>query len=201
MQELWALSYNGKSIKDLPAALQCRTDNSHNIPDLTAFVNAVLTYTGAPKVDLIAHSLGVTLVRAMLKARPEFSHAVGKFVAIAGPNHGTTVCRRSWLVWFIGWQDFIACNEIAPDSDWLRDLNHSLGEWEIPEAIESVALYDGTGTDVFYRHWLFGLPLGDQHSPALKGAKNITMPGLTHDELRTHPEAVATYLNYLLSTP
>ena len=37
--------------------------------------------------------------------------------------------------------------------------------------------------------------------PRSRGAKNITMPGLTHDELRTHPEAITTYLNYLLSIP
>ena len=37
-QELWAPSYNGKSTKENPPALQCRTDNTSNIPDLAAFV-------------------------------------------------------------------------------------------------------------------------------------------------------------------
>lgn len=200
-QELWALSYNGKSTKHDPPALQCRTDNTRNIPDLRAFVEAVLMYTGAPKVDLVAHSLGVTLVRGLLKTEPDLSHKVRKFVAIAGPNHGTTVCRRSWLIWFIGWQEFIGCDELAPGSTWLRDLNQSPDKREAPEAVESLTLYDGTGADVFYRPWLFGWPVRDQDSPALRGAKSITMPGLTHDELRTHPEAITAYLNYLLSIP
>jgi triacylglycerol lipase len=201
MQELWALSYNGKSTKDLPPPLQCRTDNSSNISDLTAFVNAVLTYTGASKADIIGHSLGVTLVRSMLQTEPTLLPGIRKFVAIAGPNHGTTVCRRSWLFWFIGWQDFIACDEIAPGSTWLKDLNRSHGERETPGTIASLTLYDGAGADVFYQRWMFGWFVMDQDSPALTGAKNVTMPGLTHDELRAHPKAIATYLTFLLSSP
>jgi triacylglycerol lipase len=200
-QELWALSYNGKSTKGHPPESQCRTDNTSNVPDLTAFVNAVLVYTGASQADIIGHSLGVTLVRSMLRTDEELVPRVRKFVAIAGPNHGTTVCRRSWLFWFIGWQDFIACDEIATGSTWLQDLNRAYGDQELPGSLTTLALYDGTGTDVFYQRWLFGWPVTDQDSPALKGAKNVTIPGLTHDELRIHPKAITTYLNYLLSTP
>jgi pimeloyl-ACP methyl ester carboxylesterase len=201
LQELWALSYNGQATKGYPFPLQCRTDNTSNIADLTAFVKAGLSYTGATKVDIVAHSLGVTLVRSMLDRDPELSEAIHKFVAIAGPNHGTTVCRRAWLVWLIGWQEFVGCNEIAPGSSWLKSLNRSHDTREVPETIGSLSLYDGTGADAFYRQWLFGWPVWDHHSPALKGATNMTLPGLTHDALRTDPEVVTIYLNYLLPTP
>lgn len=197
VQELWALSYNGKATKELPWAKQCRTDNRTNVPDLTGFVKAVLAYTGSPKVDLIAHSLGVTIARSVLAEHPELSQAVEDFVAIAGPNHGTTVCRRSWLVWFTGWKEFIGCDELVPGSSWLEDLNGSRGERETVGPTRYMTLYDGTGRDRFYRPWLFLLPVGDQHSPALKGAENRRLPGLTHDELRTHGEAVSHYLSFI----
>ena len=61
MQELWAVSYNGHSTKHLSPLSQCVTDAQVNVPDVAAFVEAVVEYTGAPKVDIIAHSLGVVL--------------------------------------------------------------------------------------------------------------------------------------------
>jgi hypothetical protein len=174
-QELWALSYNGKATKESPPALQCRTDNETNIPDLAAFVKAVQAYTGATKLDLVAHSLGVTVARAML----------------------FTVCRRLWLIWVIGWKDFIGCDELVPGSLWLQKLNGPHGEREAPGPTRFLTIYDGTGTDIFFSPWLFFYPVGDQDSPALKGAKNVKIPGLTHDELRTNDEAISAYLRFV----
>jgi len=200
-QELWALSYNGKSTKDAPPASQCRTDTRTNAPDLVGFIKAVLTYTGAPQVDLIGHSLGVTITRSVLAEHPDLLTRVEHVVAIAGPNHGTTVCRRLWLMWLIGWNDFIGCDELVPGSDWLTTLN-SAGEGETPGHARYMTIYDGTGAaDIFYRSWLFGWPVRDAESPALEGAENQRLPGLTHDELRTDEQAVALYLGFVLSAP
>jgi len=196
-QELWALSYNGKDMKPSPRTSQCYTDNQANVPDLAAFVKAVQAYTGAAKVDVIAHSLGVTIARRMLFTHPELSQVVEDFVAIAGPNHGTTVCRRLWLIWLIGWNDFMGCDELAPGSAWLRELNGPQSEREAPAPVRFTTIYDGTGADTFYSRWLFWLPVRDQDSPALKGAKNVKTPGLTHDELRTNDEAVSIYLRFI----
>lgn len=198
-QELWALSYNGKSTKREPAALQCRTDTRLNASDLAAFTKAVLAYTGAPKVDLIGHSLGVMLIRSVLADHPDLLTRVEHVVAIAGPNHGTTVCRRLWLMWFIGWNDFIGCNELVPGSDWLARLNDGRGTGETPRPARYMTIYDGTGADIFYRSWLFGWYFGDADSPALEGAENKRLPGLTHDELRTDPQAVALFLRFVSS--
>lgn len=196
-QELWALSYNGKTTKHFPPALQCKTDNQTNVPDLAAFVKAVLAYTGAAKVDLVTHSSGVTIGRSMLAEHPELAQVVEFFVAIAGPNHGTTVCRRLWLVWLIGWKDFIGCDELVPGSAWLRNLNGAQGEREAPGPTRYMTIYDGTGTDIFYLPWLYWFPVRDQDSPALKGAQNVKIPGLTHDQLRINDDAVSTYLRFV----
>lgn len=200
-QELWALSYNGKSTKRAAPVLQCRTDSRSNVPDVAAFIKAVLAYTGAPKVDLIAHSLGVVIVRGVLAEHADLVPRVEHVVAIAGPNHGTTVCRRLWLIWLIGWDEFMGCDELVPGSTWLTRLNGAHGENETPGSTQYMTIYDGTGADIFFRSWLFGWPVRDLNSPALKGAENRPLPGLTHDELRTHEQAVALYLRFVRSAP
>jgi hypothetical protein len=60
-----------------------------------------------------------------------------------------------------------------------------------------MTIYDGTGSDPFYLPWLFSMPVGDQDSPALQGAVNHKLPGLTHDELRLHPAAMSLYLEFV----
>lgn len=197
LQELWAVSYNGKATKDPLQGSQCRTAAEVNIPDLFTFANAVLGYTGSPKIDVIAHSLGVVLVRKMMVEHPEFYDRIVHFVAIAGPNHGTTVCRRAWLIWYIGWKDFMGCDEIAPGSAWLRNLNGTQRDREARGPTRDMTIYDGTGTDPFYLPWLFFVPVGDQDSPALQGAENRKLPGLTHDELRLDSTAVTLYLKFV----
>ena len=133
----------------------------------------------------------------MMAEHPQLSRRVERFVAIAGPNHGTTVCRRAWLIWLIGWNDFMGCDEVAPGSVWLRRLNGASGEREARGPTRYMTIYDGTGTDRFYLSWLFLLPVGDQDSPALQGAENHKLPGLTHDELRLHPTATSLYLEFV----
>jgi len=197
MQELWAISYNGKSTKQLPPSSQCRTNVQVNLSDVTAFVKAVVAYTGAQKIDIISHSKGVVLVRTMMAEHPDIAGLVENFVGIAGPNHGTSVCRRARLIWLIGWKDFIGCDEITPGSAWLRNLNGTDGEKEARGPTRYMTIYDGTGADCFYLPWLFFMPVQDQDSPALRGAENHKLPGLTHDELRLDSAAISRYMNFV----
>jgi len=81
-----------------------------NLMFLRKFVEAVMAYTGAPKVDIIAHSLGVPLSRKMLKGGSliatdgncslgsPLSSRVDTFVGIAGPNFGLCVCQLAQTV-------------------------------------------------------------------------------------------------------
>jgi pimeloyl-ACP methyl ester carboxylesterase len=130
--ELWGLGYQGDQC-DLVATPTNRSGGAHstvaNIPDLRKFVHAVLDYTGARQVDIVGHSLGVTLARAWLRTDHAF-RLVRRFVAIDGPNHGIINCSPSpanfyQLPAFGGFTpDSAICLEYgADDTPLLRFLN------------------------------------------------------------------------------
>ena len=95
--ELWGLGYQG----DQCYLLQ---DNTHRsgvshttaaaVPILREFVQAVLDFTGAKRVDIVAHSLGVTVAREWMLQDNAYRKVRG-LVAIDGPNHGIIDCSPS----------------------------------------------------------------------------------------------------------
>jgi pimeloyl-ACP methyl ester carboxylesterase len=97
LSELWGLGYQGDQC-DLLTQPTNRSGGAHstvaNVPDLRKFVAAVLAYTGARQVDIVGHSLGVTLARTWLRTDDAF-HMVRRLVAIDGPNHGIINCSPS----------------------------------------------------------------------------------------------------------
>jgi triacylglycerol lipase len=76
---------------------------------IRAFIKAVKAYTGAAKVDVIAHSMGVTLARKAILGGaasdlmdggdydlgPPLTGAIDTFVGIAGSNRGLVTCYLS----------------------------------------------------------------------------------------------------------
>ena len=133
-QELWAISYNGLGgqVDGAPVNCPCpptkqqiayvtRPDvllglatggqyaaNDVNVRDLAAFIDAVLAYTRAKQVQLVGHSLGVTVMRKTLFDYPRLMPRVSALVSIAGGNHGTSLCRGSETLLY-------GCDEIAPE--------------------------------------------------------------------------------------
>jgi pimeloyl-ACP methyl ester carboxylesterase len=130
--ELWGLGYQGDQC-DLIGTPTNRSGVAHstlaNVPDLRAFVHAVLEYTGARQIDIVAHSLGVTLAREWMREDHAY-RLVRRFVAVDGPNHGIVDCSPSPLNY---WQlpelggftpDSAICQEYgSPDTPLLSRLN------------------------------------------------------------------------------
>jgi pimeloyl-ACP methyl ester carboxylesterase len=130
--ELWGLGYQGDQC-DLPADQTIRSSVAHtvsaNVPDLRRFVRAVLDFTGAREVDIVAHSLGVTLAREWMR-QDHAQRRVRRLVAIDGPNHGIINCSPSPLNY---WQAPAAggftpasavCQELgSPATPFLQRLN------------------------------------------------------------------------------
>lgn len=174
-RQLWAMSYDG--------AGSYSTYDDVNVPDVYLFIKAVRQYLDIRKVDVIAHSLGVTVFRKAAFVHPGLYKHVRRFVAIAGATEGTTTCRGSAERGLLH-----VCDEVAPGAKWLAELN-SIGH--TPRGPEYLTLYDGTGVgDDFY--------LGpDALSPQLRGACNHAMPFTDHFSLGWSPGAVEVYLAFV----
>jgi len=97
LSELWALGYEGDQC-DIPTSPTNRSSEAHstvaNVADLRDFVAAVLRYTGAKQVDVVGHSLGVTLTREWMREDDSYG-LVRTLVAVDGPNHGIINCSPS----------------------------------------------------------------------------------------------------------
>ena len=204
MQEMYAISYNGLGnfYAGAPTTAQPTSPDQDyftqnptgfangghgaadddEVPDLCRFVEAVQAYTGSRHVDIVAHSLGVTVARKFMSDYPSLAKDVTAFVAIAGANHGTTVCRGVE-------SSYYGCNEIGPGSPWLAALNKND---ESPAPTAWMTVYNGGAGDPF-----FDPPL-DETSPRLAGALNRTYAGQYHNDLRVEPAEVDDYLAFLL---
>lgn len=107
------------------------------------FIEAVLDYTGASEVDVVAHSFGVTMSRRILKGGwvktaneqffvgPPLTNKVRTFIGIAGFNYGALTCQDESLIAY-----FRLCNKVdglypgqlvkgkvVGLSEYLQDLN------------------------------------------------------------------------------
>ncbi len=187
--ELWAISYLDFIAGD------SANSNIHNLEDIEAFISAVLTYTSSTQVDLICHSLGVTVGRAWMKTYDGYSQ-VTHFVGIAGANHGVAFCPGDSIS--------SICRELGhPQSEFLTWLNDG-DETPHDSLVQYMTLYDGTGADVFYPALTM---MSDssfmdlRESSMLDGAANIQLAGYGHGWFLIDSVAMDTVLGFISGPP
>lgn len=195
--ELWGLGYQGDQC-DLAADNTRRSGIAHtnqaNVPDLRRFVRAVLAYTGSRQVDIVAHSLGVTLAREWMR-QDEADRTVRRLVAIDGPNHGIVNCSPSPLNYFQlpAFGGFTPTSEVcqelgAADTPFLKLLNGKRG-WDEIEWLTRVLVIRNADTSFVYFAAQDGfftpVPAMDSNgraadfskSAVLKGARQVDLTG------------------------
>lgn len=108
------------------------------IADFGSFVDGVLARTGAPKVNVIAHSMGAIEARSCIRFGA-CAGKVDKFASIAGANHGTVwanVCELAF------WSKSTC--DMKPDGPFLANLNAGDETWGDVEYVSMISWCDLT---------------------------------------------------------
>jgi pimeloyl-ACP methyl ester carboxylesterase len=222
LSELWGLNYEGDQC-DLLTDETRRAGEAHtaeaNVPDLRAFVHAVMRYTHAKQVDIVAHSLGVTLAREWMRQDNAYK-LVRRFVGLDGPEHGIINCGPQATNWYvtIGFTpDSPVCREFGSDhTPFLRRLN-ARGETPGPTRYEMIANADTSFVFINKQDGVMvppgsydrdGNPHDFSRSARLRGAKLVLLTGqgrydmalqASHTALPNSPDAWRAAYEFLTS--
>ena len=104
-QEVYSFTWGDANLLEVATQYHSR----ENLTRVRTFLQAVLAYTGASKIDIIAHSMGVTLARKAILGGaasdalaggdydlgPSLSSHIDAFLGISGANLGLTSCWTS----------------------------------------------------------------------------------------------------------
>ncbi|MEQ1568846.1 MAG: alpha/beta fold hydrolase [Myxococcota bacterium] len=135
----------------------CNVDNAATID---AWVGAVLAETGAPKVHLVAHSMGTLSSRYYVKNLGG-TEVVRTYATLGGMHHGlTSSCSPDFPFKPCVWDEICATGEFVTQ---LNDAPSTPGE------LNWVSLY-GTADETV-----------PNDSSYLEGAENIRIEGVEHD--------------------
>lgn len=176
-QNLWAITFRQKTPSHDQMASQ-----------IDDFVNQILYHTNAPKVTIVAHSLGVTGARYWLDQYDAYDK-VDTFVSIGGANHGLSLCTpfararttRKWLQ---------PCSFLR--GDYARFDDHPLTKLNTgSETPGDVTYYTLRGEDDrLFRDC--------PESPRLEGAKENRVLETAHDGTRESPEAIKSIYDWVV---
>ncbi|WP_299975638.1 hypothetical protein [uncultured Pseudoteredinibacter sp.] len=87
--ELFGITYLSAQERSLPGSNYHEQDKQEILAD---FIDSVKAYTGKSKVDIVAHSLGVSMALSSLKRYGQWG-SVRRFINIAGAVRGLQSCR------------------------------------------------------------------------------------------------------------
>ena len=225
--ELWALGYQGDQC-NLGADQTNRSRIAHtvaaNVPDLSRVVAAVLAYTGAHEVDIVAHSLGVPLAREWMRQEDAY-RKVRRLVAIDGPNHGIINCSPSPLNYFQApaaggfTPSSEICKELgSPDTPFLKRLNR--GD-DTPSPTRVLVIRNADKSFVYFpiqdgaiapvpAEDSFGRATDFSHSASLQGAAELNLTGqgafdpvlgTSHLGILNSPQTWAATFDFLAGRP
>ncbi|MES2682844.1 MAG: chitobiase/beta-hexosaminidase C-terminal domain-containing protein [Pseudomonadota bacterium] len=187
---LWSLGYGWDNVRYFDSA-------DLSVPSVERMVQSVTQQiakdTGKPvdQVDIISHSLGVTLARQWMKQTNSW-HKVRNFIGVCGANDGVWTADS-----FSRGQNRGVAFELAPGSPWLKQLRDG---GDTPGPTRYMTLYDGTGRgDVLF-------PPPYENSSALEGANNLAFnvvhgSYLDHLELPRVPETMDAMIEWMRQAP
>ncbi|MDD3064952.1 MAG: MopE-related protein [Endomicrobiaceae bacterium] len=171
--ELWTYSYVANENEEMK-----------NIEELTdslrVFIYGILFYTGATKVQILAHGEGGVLAFETIR-KYNIYNLVATMVFIGSPFHSSSIYSYYKAI-----QGYPVHANLAPGSDFLEELLF-LTETPHSDKIEYITIY--SDNDEYYRN--------NRTSPVLKGAKNIAIDYLDHDGLRASSESFQKYYKFL----
>jgi hypothetical protein len=209
--ELWALGWQGKECEFTPLGASLPKYNASyqnsiraNVEDLRAFVIEVLRYTGASKVDIVAHDTGVVLAREWVRA-DSARKLVRKFVAIDGPNNGMAICSKAQALADgtpTGWASpgkggftpgSPLCQELgSPNTDFLKALNRAVDGRRI-NAADTLVIRNGDSSFLFFpgldgNGLTYGPPGINANSNSIQDSLGTPTDFTTSASIRNSPE-------------
>lgn len=149
----------------------CNVDNAQAIADEVA---RILQVTGAPRIDLVAHSMGTLSSRHFIKELGGTA-LVNTYVTLGGLHHGNRLACLNPL-------DVCVWQELCPTNEFLMNLN---ADPATPGDLAWVSIFstdDGT------------VPVA---SSTLDGAENIEVQGVPHAGPGGLTEAEVVYVEVL----
>lgn len=169
------------------------------LSEIRNFVEAVKKYTGAKMVNVISHSMGVTLARGALSGGEYIDYAlpnkkfnlgdkleyIDKFIGIAGANLGITNCYNNSF-----YPTCSKTNGFFPHSEYLRTINGK--EEKLANKIYSIC----TKSDEIIGNNLLVLGKNSCYLPNQDGKILFTNKKYSHFEVKTKTSKdVLTLLN------